>query len=68
MLAALLSFFFPGGGQLWCGQGLKGIVMLAVAFTTLNGCGVLSVLAAADAFFIAQRKRRGEPIGEWQMF
>ena len=68
VLAAVLSFIFPGAGQLWCGQGLKGIVMLGVAMFTLSGCGVLSVLAAVDAYLIAQRKRRGETLGEWQMF
>lgn len=68
VLAAIVSFFLPGAGQLWCGQALKGLALLVAAFFTLSGCGVLSVLAAVDAYLIAQRKRRGETVGDWQMF
>lgn len=66
--AAIVSFILPGAGQLWAGQTLKGVALLVVAFFTLSGCGLLSVLAAIDAYLIAQRKRRGETVGDWQMF
>lgn len=68
VLAAVISFFLPGVGQLLCGQTVKGIVLLVLAFFTCWGGGLLSVLAALDAFLIAQRKERGEALGEWQFF
>jgi hypothetical protein len=67
-LAALLSFLLPGVGQLYAGQTKKGAVLLLVAVGTCFGGGLLNFVAALDAFLIAQRKERGEAVGDWQFF
>ena len=67
-LAALLSFLLPGVGQLYAGQTVKGVVLLVVSIGTCFGGGLLNFVAALDAFLIAQRKERGETVGDWQFF
>jgi TM2 domain-containing membrane protein YozV len=71
MAAAVLSFFLPGVGQLWLGQSGKGAAILAVAL--LTGCGavsfgILNLIAAVDAYLLAERRAKGETIGPWQFF
>lgn len=68
LLCALLSLFLPGAGQILAGQLAKGIVMLLLAFFTVGFCGLLNLLAAADAWLVAKRRHRGEKLGEWQFF
>ncbi len=68
VLAALISVILPGAGQIYAGQTIKGVIILLVAFGTCFGGGVFNVLAAIDALLIAQRKARGEPVGDWQFF
>jgi TM2 domain-containing membrane protein YozV len=68
MLAALASFFFPGAGEVWAGQTVKGAVMLVVALFTCGGCGLMNLGLAYDAYKIAQRRRNGESVGDWQFF
>ncbi|MES2643712.1 MAG: hypothetical protein V4850_29770 [Myxococcota bacterium] len=67
-VAALVSLFVPGAGQIYAGQTAKGVVMMLVAFGTCFGGGLLNVLAAVDALLIAQRQARGETVGDWQFF
>lgn len=68
VLCAVLSLFFPGVGQMLAGQVAKGVVILAIAFFTAYGACLLPFLAAFDAYQIAQRRQRGETVGEWQFF
>ncbi len=68
ILFAVASFFIPGLGQMLNGQVVKGIVLLGASVVTCCGFGLISVAAAIDAFMIAERKRRGESVGEWQFF
>ncbi|MDP2305161.1 MAG: hypothetical protein Q8P18_03960 [Pseudomonadota bacterium] len=67
-IAAILSFLVPGAGQMYAGQTVKGVTLMLVAFVTCFGFGTLNVLAGVDALLIAQRKARGEPVGDWQIF
>lgn len=67
-IAALISLLVPGAGQIYAGQTTKGVVLVIVAFGTCFGGGILNVLAAVDALLIAQRKARGETVGDWQFF
>jgi len=68
ILAAVLSGFFPGVGQMMAGQGAKGFVMLIVALFTCGLMGVLNMVAAIDAYLIAEKKNAGKPVGEWDFF
>ncbi|MDP2315070.1 MAG: hypothetical protein Q8P41_19375 [Pseudomonadota bacterium] len=68
VLAALISAILPGAGQIYAGQTVKGVLLLVVAFFTCFGGGLFNVLAAVDALLIAQRKARGEVVGDWQFF
>ncbi len=68
VLAAIISAILPGAGQIYAGQTVKGVLLLVLAFFTCMGGGLFNVLAAVDAFLIAQRKARGETVGDWQFF
>jgi hypothetical protein len=68
VLAAILSFFFPGVGQIISGQVGKGILMLVVFFVLCGLGGLLNVVAAIDAYLIAEKKNAGKPVGEWDFF
>lgn len=68
ILAALLSLVLPGVGQIMAGQAAKGAVMLVIAVLTCAFGGLFNLLAAVDAYLIAQRKKRGEVVGDWQFF
>jgi TM2 domain-containing membrane protein YozV len=76
--AAFLSFVLPGLGQLVNGQGAKGVLLLLALFVTMGLFGwpafslpvmVGRVLAAVDAYRIADRKRENKPVrdGEWDI-
>jgi TM2 domain-containing membrane protein YozV len=69
--AALLSFFIPGVGQMMNGQRGKGILLLLawIVFHFVVGVPwflqiVAQVLAAMDAYRIAERRRAGKPVRE----
>ena len=68
IVVAICSFFLPGLGQLIAGQALKGVVLMTTFVFTCGGFGVLSFIAAADAFVIAGRLERGEDVGPWKFF
>ena len=68
LIAGILSIFLPGVGQMYAGQTLKGFVLLVVAFFTVGLCGLLNLVAAFDAYKIAQRRTLGEPVSDWQFF
>ena len=74
-VAAILSFLLPGTGQLRNAQWSKGLLLLVATFTLLAllPVGLWSVtalilrsLVALDAFRIAERRRRGQPVTPWQ--
>lgn len=71
-VAALISFFLPGGGQLYNGQVGKGVAFLAVTFVNFFllfvGIGFLTGIATwiwsmVDAHQTAERINRGEIVG-----
>ena len=68
LVCAVVSFFFPGVGQILAGQLLKGLVLLGLTVFTCGGFGLLPFIAAADAYMIAERRGRGETVGDWQFF
>jgi TM2 domain-containing membrane protein YozV len=75
--AALLSFFFPGIGQMMNGQRGKGILLLLAWFVFSFAVPIVPwflgvvgrVLAAMDAYRIAERRRAGKPVRdeEWDL-
>ncbi len=65
MLASLLV---PGLGQILCGQVLKGGLILVGSMFLCCGLGVFNLIAAADAYRVAQRIKAGEIVGPWQTF
>lgn len=68
IIAAVLSLFFPGIGQIYCGQMMKGLALIAVSVFTCAGFGLLPFIAAFDAYKIAGRVNAGEKPGDWQFF
>jgi TM2 domain-containing membrane protein YozV len=78
VVPAALSFFWPGFGQFANGQAAKGVLLLLAAFVATVVLGWQSmgffmiigrVLAAVDAYRIAERRRSGKPVreGEWDL-
>lgn len=71
---ALLSFFFPGAGQLLAGQWAKGVLLMTLAWIAVRwfhlapfGLVMIAarVLCAADAANIARRRRSGRRVADW---
>jgi len=70
---AWMGFFVPGLGQILNGQGAKGLLLLmgTLFLSSMAGFwGVTLVIArllmALDAYRIAEKRRRGEPVGSWE--
>jgi TM2 domain-containing membrane protein YozV len=74
VLAGLLSFLLIGMGQVYLGQVEKGLSMLSVALllimkVVLGPLGlVLLIFNVLDAFFLARKIERGQPVRKWQFF
>jgi len=74
VLAGLLSFLLIGMGQVYLGQVEKGLSMLSVALllimkVVLGPLGlVLLIFSVLDAFFLARKIERGQPVRKWQFF
>ncbi len=77
-VAALLSFFVPGVGQIINGQVAKGVVLLLASFvvTSVLGLSTMGILpligrivAALDAYRVADRRRKGQTVrpDEWDL-
>lgn len=74
VVAAILAFVLPGLGQLLNRQVGKGVILMVgflVFGQLLGGIGstVIRVLCAIDAYRIAERRRKGEAVGdgEWDV-
>ncbi len=74
-VAAILSFLLPGVGQLRNAQWGKGFALLMATFALLAllpislwgvTALILRAIVALDAFRIAERRRRGQPVSPWQ--
>lgn len=72
---AILSFFIPGGGQIMNGQVGKGVLLLlatafALSMLHLSAWGLAMVvgrvLVAVDAYRIAEKRREGRTVREWE--
>lgn len=70
---AILSFIFPGLGQMLNGQVGKGVLLILAAFvaTTLIGMNfwgieilIARVLVAIDAYRIGEKRRNGQKVGD----
>lgn len=70
----LLSFFFPGAGQMLAGQWIKGVFLVTLAWIAVRGfhLGPFEllmlagrVLCAADASGVARRRQKGREVAEW---
>ena len=68
VVAALLSLALPGAGQFYAGQRKKGVATLVVALLTCSGAGILNLVAATDAYLVAERRERGETLSPWKFF
>ena len=66
-IIAVIAAIVPGLGQMFLGQPVKGIVVLAISILTCVGGGILSVLSVLDAFLVAKAKKRRE-VREWEFF
>jgi hypothetical protein len=72
---ALLSFFFPGLGQILNKQVAKGVFLILVAYVAVAYLGwsafgmpmlIGRIVVAVDAHRIARRRRAGRPVEEWE--
>lgn len=73
VLMAVISFFFPGLGQILMGQVKKGAVILlgSIFFSFLtHGFSfiLVSILAVVDAYLIGKKLKEGKQVGEWEFF
>jgi len=71
--ALLLSLVLIGLPQMVMGQAIKGVVMLIVAgvlgvLTGRFACLVMWPVGAIDAYCIASKLRRGQPVHQWEFF
>lgn len=70
-VAVLLSLFlFSGSGQIYLGQIKKGLLLIGLTlFLWIFGSGWLVTIAGTlDAYILAKKLRKGQPIGEWTFF
>ena len=67
-MAAVISLFLPGAGQIYLGQTVKGGVMLVLALISCGCFGLLNLIAAADAWMLAAKRNQGKQLGDWEMF
>ena len=72
VIAAILSFLLLGGvGQIYLGQQKKGIIIAVVTLILycVFGLGViLNILGAIDAYMLADKLQKGQPIGDMEWF
>jgi serine/threonine-protein kinase len=72
--ALVLSLFcFGGFGQMYNQQVLKGLCIMGLWFLMVANNGacpmvVLSILAAVDAYRIADKRKSGKLVGSWELF
>lgn len=67
IIAVILSWFFPGVGQIMLGQKTKGIVVLLVSILTCYGGGLLAIASVIDAYCLA-KARKYRAIDDWEFF
>ena len=70
-LATLLSCILPGVGQIYLGQVIKGIVILAADIVL--GCTVIIplviwIVAMIDANKIGKKLEAGQSVQQWEFF
>ncbi|WP_017184873.1 hypothetical protein [Alkalibacillus haloalkaliphilus] len=73
ILALILSALVVGLGQLYVGQGLKGIVLFGVwVLATIATAGmamfVIWIINLVDAYQIANKVNQGKHVEEWEFF
>lgn len=71
IVAALLSLLLLGGvGQIYLGQQKKGIILIvATLLLSCVGVGfVVWVVGVIDAYIMADKLQKGQPIGDMQWF
>ena len=71
IIAAILSFLLLGGvGQIYLGQTKKGIIIIvATLVLACIGIGfVIPLLGAVDAYMLADKLQKGQPIGDMEWF
>jgi hypothetical protein len=72
-VGVLLSFLFPGLGQLYLGQVLKGVcVLLGALFLGVITVGLLFILiwivGMIDTHKLQKKLKLGQPIKQWEFF
>ena len=71
-IAALLSLFLPGAGQLYLRQTGKGSLLIVLAaaawFALPAGAWALNVVASVDAYQVGALWAQGQAPGPWQWF
>ena len=73
ILMGFLSFLITGLGQMVMGQVKKGIALLVgsvvLAFFTFGISAFITlIISVVDAALIANKKQRGQEVGEWEFF
>ena len=73
VIMGLLSFLLVGLGQIAMGQSEKGIVMLIgsiilVFLTSLSSLFIIIPISIIDAVLIANKKQKGNQVGDWEFF
>lgn len=58
----------PGLGQIMNGPVVKGLVIATISILTGYLCGLASVLAAVEAYKVAQKREAGTEVGDWDWF
>jgi TM2 domain-containing membrane protein YozV len=72
-IAALISFFLTGGGQVYNGQTGKGITLLMAAICLgLISYGILGgviwVITLIDAICVGNKLNQGRVVSKWEFF
>lgn len=72
IVAAILSFLLLGGvGQIYLGQQKKGIILIVVTVLLYCAFGlgvIINILGAIDAYMLADKLQKGQPIGDMEWF
>lgn len=72
ILAIVFSLVLAGGaGQIYLGQTKKGILLIVGTLVGMPLCGVgiiIYVIGVLDAYRMAQKLQRGQPIGDMEFF
>ncbi len=71
IIAAVLSFFLPGLGQVYLGQMWKGLAIFGATIFSVEFIivpAIIAIVATIDAYMIGNKLRAGYMVDEWEFF